>query len=104
MTEITLAPHGGFYLHLPSTCVEGASHRVEVPFTLTGLSALRRILREREVAPLAKLGEDASPIQAQVDAWLAADRAAQRAATAKQASEEKEALSLEGLDVSSLNL
>ena len=69
---ISLDASGGFLLHLPTPHSEG--QHILIPFSLTGLQVLRRVLRNRE-AGIAKIGNDSSPIQSMIDQWL---RAAER--------------------------
>lgn len=65
---IALTPDGLFALTIPSP--SGGEQTIEIPFTIEGFLALRRILIAREVAPKAKLGTDAEPTQSLVQEWL----------------------------------
>lgn len=69
MTDPTIAlnPNGGFTLHLPSAHSQG--QHINIPFTLSGMQVMRRVLRER-ARGVGKIGNDSSPIQHMVEAWL----------------------------------
>lgn len=69
--DIRLDPSGGFFLTIPSTVAEG--HTIRIPFSLTGLSLLRTILRNAEERAGEKIGSTFSPTQSMVDEWLRRD-------------------------------
>lgn len=71
--SIELADNGGFTVEIPSDTTEGA-HHVQIPFTQTGLSVLRKLLQERAKERKATLGMNGSPTQQMVDAWLRRER------------------------------
>lgn len=71
--SITLAPNGGFEVEVPSQKCNG-SHRVQIPFTLSGLSILRKLLQERAREAEHTLGMNGSPTQQMVEAWLRRDK------------------------------
>lgn len=89
----------GFRLFIPSLTAEGG-HHVEIPLTLSGLGILRRILKERHEAT--RIGEEGSPVQAMIEAWLALDRKAQ--ATITTAVQSKPAPDISGLNIGELDL
>jgi predicted DNA-binding ribbon-helix-helix protein len=95
---IDLAPSGAFVLGLPSTTSEDF-HHVNVPATADGIKILRKILAERQRETRKEIGNTASPIQVQVEAWLTAERR-ERAAEAKAKTEPKS----NGVDLSGLNI
>ena len=70
---IDLAADGQFAVTIPSTR-EDQSHTITVPASAAGITILRKILAERQRATRKEIGNDASPVQAQVEAWLAAER------------------------------
>lgn len=45
-------------------------HTLLIPCTPAGLRALRRILRDHEQAPAAKIGAASNPVQHMVEQWL----------------------------------
>lgn len=94
---ISLADNGGFLLEIPSQTVEG-SHHVVIPFTLTGLSILRKVLQERQREARSTIGMNGSPTQAQVEAWLEAERK-QRETETKPKPELLAGLNIEELDL-----
>jgi hypothetical protein len=81
MPEITLGPDDTFHL-----IVDG--HTLSLPCNLSGMKALRRILRKRIDAQDKRIGTQASPVQAMVDAWLRNDAEAKADAIAKLTLEE----------------
>lgn len=71
---ISLAPSGNLLLELPSVLAEGRSHTVEIPFTLAGLSVLKRTLQNRAqaVTPQQKgVGSAAAPVASDIQKFLA---------------------------------
>lgn len=81
MPEITLGPDDTFHL-----IVDG--HTLSLPCNLSGMKALRRILRKRLASQERRIGTQASPIQHMVDKWLKADAEAKADAIAKLTLEE----------------
>lgn len=101
---ISLTPSGDISLTIPSNHVEGA-HSVTIPLSIPGLKLLKKILTERQRSPSARISEPASPVQAQVNAWLAQERLDRM----REAEEEKKKkliaeLDITGLDLSALDL
>lgn len=68
--NIELHPSGGFRLEIPSVT---DAHSVFIPCSERGVFLLRRILQKYAAEGDRKIGHDASPTQAQVDAWLRAN-------------------------------
>lgn len=83
---ISLAPSGNILLEIPSVLAEGRSHTVEIPFSLAGLSLLKRTLQRRAEAQKSKdlgIGSQASPVASDIQKYLA-DRAREERAAAGQ--------------------
>lgn len=105
--RISLGASGGFVLHVPST-VNG-DHEVLVPATMSGLSIIRKVLSARVKDEDKRIGNTSSPIQFQVEAWLAEDRRvrAKETAEAAKAKVEKEfvsTISLAGINIEELDI
>lgn len=112
LVSITLNAAGGFDLKVPST-LEGRSHTIHVPANLGGISVMRKVLsaQAKEIASYErKLGFEASPTQAQVEAWLTQERLNRK--LEKEAAEEKKEAErtaavktvLNGIDLGELDL
>lgn len=67
---IHLAPSGNIALEIPSVLAEGRSHTVEIPFTMGGLSLLKKILVERSRDPTPSIGKPSAPVAADISAYL----------------------------------
>lgn len=67
---ISLAPSGNLLIEIPSVLAEGRSHSVEIPFTLGGLSVLKKILVARSRDPLPSIGKPSAPVAADISAYL----------------------------------
>lgn len=67
---LSLAPSGNLALEIPSVLAEGRSHTVEIPFTLGGLSLLKKILVERSRDSSPSLGKKSAPVAADISAYL----------------------------------
>lgn len=74
---ISLHPSGAFSLTIPAPEPFSGSHTIQIPPTLEGIKALTTILRARTKEADHRIAQRSAPTQAQVDAWLRADRAAQ---------------------------
>jgi hypothetical protein len=74
MIPLTLAPSGALQAQLPGA--EGRKRSVIIPATPQGILTLQRILlaQQRMTKAERKIGTDAAPTQAQVDAWLRAHK------------------------------
>lgn len=98
MTELTIAlsDNGGFEVAVPSST--GGLHHVQIPFTLTGLSVLRKLLQERAKQRKATIGMNGSPTQQMVEAWLKKDQE-ERAAAPKPQPALLAGLNIEELDL-----
>lgn len=102
--RISLGASGGFVLHVPST-VNG-DHEVLVPATPSGISVIRKVLQARVKEEDKRIGNTASPIQFQVEAWLAEDRR-QRAFEEQEAKKTKiiaATLNLDGINLEELDI
>lgn len=89
---VSIAPSGNLLLEIPSVLAEDRSHRVEIPFTLAGLSVLKRTLQKRQEAQSNKekgIGSQASPVAADIHRYLA-DRAREERIVATQHSRDLE--------------
>jgi hypothetical protein len=112
LVSISLNAAGGFDLKVPST-LEGRSHTIHVPANMGGIAVMRKVLsaQAKEISAYErKLGFEASPTQAQVNAWLAQDRL-NRQLEKEAAEEKKEAertaaakVVLNGIDLGDLDL
>lgn len=67
---LSLAASGNLALEIPSVLAEGRSHTIEIPFTLGGLSIIKKILIERSRDPSPSLGKRSSPVAADISAHL----------------------------------
>lgn len=90
---VTVALAGANLLVTVPSPVEGRSHVLEIPLTVGGLKALRKLLQNREHAADRRLATPASPTQQMVQEWLAEER---RISATKPL--------FEGLDLSSIDL
>ena len=66
---LDLAPSGALLLEIPSVLAEGRSHFVEIPFTLAGLSLIKKTLLARQ-ASTQTIGMRGSPTAQQVHQFL----------------------------------
>ena len=80
---ISLNSDGGLALELPAPPPFKGSHTVFIPATNDGMRVLIRLLSARESAADKRIATNAAPTQAQVDAWLRADRQAKDRETLK---------------------
>ncbi len=111
MISISLAPSGQFILTIPSANGAGP-HEVLVPQNLGGLSILNKVLSAEAKADQAakRIGHDASPTQAQVNAWLTEDRRQRAIASDEERKQKAEANSaatkslLEGISLEDLDI
>lgn len=78
---LSLHPSGDLLVHFPG---KGRGNWVRIPCTETGLRALRTILQERERSPAATIGMRAVPIQAMINAFMTAERVAERQRLAEE--------------------
>lgn len=87
--EIDLSPNG-FAVKIPSALNNGQTHEIQIPATEAGIKILHKVLSERKRSfARFEIGNDTSPTQHQVEAWLTEDR--RRRALEKAAAEaEKE--------------
>lgn len=74
--SIYLDPSGDLALELPAPEPFQGSHTIRIPATADGMKALVRLLRAREADTDRRIARDSAPTQAQVEAWLRANRAA----------------------------
>lgn len=69
--SISLAPSGQIAVEIPSVLAEGRSHTVEIPFSLGGLSILKKILKARqEVESKKTIGTMASPVASEINRFI----------------------------------
>lgn len=64
-SELTLSLHGETF-----KTVDSSGHSIFVPANLNGLRLLKEILRAKALNPSGKLGTNANPTQAMVEAFL----------------------------------
>jgi len=67
---ISLAPSGQIAVEIPSVLAEGRSHTVEIPFSLGGLSILKKILKARQEVAKPSIGTMASPVASEINRFI----------------------------------
>lgn len=67
---ISLAPSGQIAVEIHSVLAEGRSHTVEIPFTLGGLSLLKKILKARQDEGRKTIGTLASPVASEINRFI----------------------------------
>lgn len=99
---ISLAPSGNILLEIPSVLAEGRSHCVEIPFTLAGLSLLKRTLQSRAEAQKSHdlgIGTRASPVASDIHKFLADRAREERIAASESARAIERKYQLENIDL-----
>lgn len=84
---ISLAPSGAILVEIPSVLAEGRSYTLEIPMTLGGLSALKKLLVERQRDTRPTIGTRAMPVASDIARYIAKKDSEDRDA-AKRASQE----------------
>ncbi len=82
--SLSLAPSGNLLLEIPSVLAEGRSQFVEVPFTLGGLSILKKVLTARASDPKPSLGRASMPTASDIARHIENEAKERRITVAKQ--------------------
>jgi hypothetical protein len=96
---ISIAPSGNLLVEFPSVLAEGRSHSVEIPFTLAGLSALKRALVARKETAVPRIGSHASPVASDIQKYLADRAREERVVSIQHARTIEKKYQIENLDL-----